>query len=130
MSGWFLGSLPNPFGVTFPTLVMPKKLVPCLWSVILGILFLMPTSHPPALLHLSWVLRPLPIAENWKHLPEHGARTRRGCIPFFWRGGPPSELLVEDSSLYPHPEQRGQRRVVQSDAHLQGQGTEAWDLSC
>lgn len=49
MSGRFLGSLPNPFGVTsFPTLVMPKKLVPCLWSVILGILLLIPTPHPPS----------------------------------------------------------------------------------
>lgn len=37
--------------------------------------------------------------------PEHGARTRRSCFPFFQRGCPPTKLLVEDSSLDPHPEQ-------------------------
>lgn len=64
-------------------------------------------------------------ADSWRQVPEHGAGRGWGRVPFLGRGLSPGELLVEDAGLHTHPEQCGQRRVVQSDAHLRVQATEA-----
>lgn len=66
-------------------------------------------------------------ADSQKHVPEHGSGCGRGRVPFLWRGCSPGELLVEDAGLHTHPEQCGQGRVVQSDAHLRGQAT-GWGI--